>query len=231
MHIHPIHRRIGLFFAVIFCLSFVAASSWATMVTWDLNPSNQNAAVGSSSHTYTSQSFSIIAYGFDNHGGVGTPHELFYKNAMDDAGAVERGLGLVGTPHNELQVTLTGPANFIQFDLTSLITSGFTNGKISVGSIQAGESFAIYGSNAVGTLGLQLGGTYGSTFDNQSIVLPNFGQYDFYSIVAATADVLPVSISAELPAVPEMNAMWPIVALMLVLVSTHAWRRRAAKNA
>jgi hypothetical protein len=231
MHIHPIHRRIGLFFAVIFCLSFVAASSWATMVTWDLNPSNQNAAVGSSSHTYTSQSFSIIAYGFDNHGGVGTPHELFYKNAMDDAGAVERGLGLVGTPHNELQVSLTGPANFIQFDLTSLITSGFTNGKISVGSIQAGESFAIYGSNAVGTLGLQLGGTYGSTFDNQSIVLPNFGQYDFYSIVAATADVLPVSISAELPAVPEMNAMWPIVALMLVLVSTHAWRRRAAKNA
>jgi hypothetical protein len=231
MHIHPIHRRVGLFFAVIFCLSFVAASSWATMVTWDLNPSNQNAAVGSSSHTYTSQSFSIIAYGFDNHGGVGTPHELFYKNAMDDAGAVERGLGLVGTPHNELQVTLTGPANFIQFDLTSLITSGFTNGKISVGSIQAGESFAIYGSNAVGTLGLQLGGTYGSTFDNQSIVLPNFGQYDFYSIVAATADVLPVSISAELPAVPEMNAMWPIVALMLVLVSTHAWRRRAAKNA
>jgi hypothetical protein len=231
MHIHPIHRRIGLFFAVIFCLSFVAASSWATMVTWDLNPSNQNAAVGSSSHTYTSQSFSIIAYGFDNHGGVGTPHELFYKNAMDDAGAVERGLGLVGTPHNELQVSLTGPANFIQFDLTSLITSGFTNGKISVGSIQAGESFAIYGSNAVGTLGLQLGGTYGSTFDNQSIVLPNFGQYDFYSIVAATADVLPVSISADLPAVPEMNAMWPIVALMLVLVSTHAWRRRAAKNA
>lgn len=198
------------------------------MVVWDLNPSNQNAPVGSSSHTYNSQSFSIIAYGFDNHGGIGTPHELYYKSVADNNGAVERGLGLVGTPHNELQVGLAGPAQFIQFDLTSLLVSGLLNGTITVGSIQPGESFVIYGSHTLGTLGTQLGGTYGSAFDNKSIVLPDFGQYNFYSIAAASDDILPVSISAVLPPVPEVNAILPIVALLLLVLSTHAWRRRAA---
>ena len=36
--------------------------------------------------------FSITAYGFDNHSGFGTAHELFYKNVQPINGAVEMGL-------------------------------------------------------------------------------------------------------------------------------------------
>src|SRR6267143_791982 len=178
MRSHNRHHQIAKVFCFILFSGLMAASSWATLI-WDLNPLHQNGAVGSSSHTYTSMGFSITAYGFDNHSGIGTAHDLFYKSEADINGAVEFGLGLTNTPHNEIQA---GPLNFIQFDLTSVLASGLLNGMIKVGSIQANEAFAIYVSNTLGTLGAQLGGTFGSTFDNQFVNLPNFGQFKFYSI-------------------------------------------------
>jgi hypothetical protein len=219
MRPHSIAKNCSLVLCALFA---VAASSWATVV-WDLNPApRQNAPVGSSSHTYTSQGYSITAYGFDNNAGIGSPHQLFYKNVAPIGGAVEFGLGLTNTPDNELQTGL----HFIQFDFTAMLAAGLLHGQISVGSIQANEAFAIYGSNALGTLGLQLGGTYGSTFDNQFVNLPNFGQYNYYSIVAAAADILPVAIQADLPPVPEVNAILPIGALILLLLATRARRQR-----
>lgn len=212
-------------FAKIFCAvlftAFIAASSWATIV-WDLNPTHQNAPVGSSSRTYASSGFSITAYGFDNHSGIGTAHDLFYKNVPEIGGAVEFGLGLVNTTSNEIQAGL----HFIQFDFTSMLAAGLLNGQISVGSIQANEAFAIYGSNTLGTLGSQVGGTFGSSFDNQLVSISNFGQFHYYSIVAAADDVLPISIQADLPPVPEMNALLPIAALILLVLATQTWRKR-----
>jgi hypothetical protein len=212
-------------FCAIFC-TFVAASSWGAIV-WDLNPGDQNAPVGSSSRTYTVSGFSITAYGFDNHSGIGTPHELYYKSVMEIGGAVERGLGLVGTPNNELQVGL----HFIQFDFTAMLAAGMMNGQISVGSVQPGEEFAIFGSNTLGTLGTQVGGTYGSAFDDQYVSISNFGQFHYYAVVSMADDVLPVSIRADLPPVPEMNAMLPVAALLLLVFSASAWRKHAAKSA
>jgi hypothetical protein len=203
------------------CLFAFTASAFATVV-WDLNPSNLNASVGSSSHTYTSSGFSITAYGFDNHSGIGAAHDLFYKSQGPIGGASEHGLGLVGTPDNEIQAGL----QFIQFDFTAALAAGLFNGKISVGSIQANEAFAIYGSNTLGTLGTQVGGTFGSSFDNQYVSISNFGQFAFYSIVAAAADVLPISIQADLRPVPEMNALFPIVGLLVAVTSTQILRRR-----
>jgi hypothetical protein len=107
-----------------------------------------------------------------------------------------------------------------------ILKSGATSGSISVSSIQAGESFAIYGSNKLGTLGTQLGGTFGSTFDNKFVSLPNFGQYSYYSIVAASVDVLPLALSANIPPVPEMNAMLPVIALLSVVGAVELFRRR-----
>jgi len=213
--------------ALVFCAAlfaaFTAASSSASIV-WDLNPTNQNAPVGSSSHTYTSSGYSITAYGFDNHAGIGTAHDLFYKNVGPVGGAVERGLGLTNTPGNEIQVSL----NFIQFDFTAVLAAGMMNGQLSVGSIQLNEAFAIYGSNVLGTLGVQVSGSYGSTFDNQFVSIPSFGQFHYYSVVANAADVLPVAIRADLPAVPEMNALLPISALLLLVFATTVWRRRSS---
>ena len=214
------------FFCAIACTVFAAASASAAIV-WDLNPGNLNAPVGSSSHTYTVSGFSITAYGFDNHAGIGTAHELYYKSVPEIGGAVERGLGLVGTPNNEIQVGL----HFIQFDFTSMLAAGMMNGQISVGSVQPGESFAIFGSNTLGTLGTQVGGIYGSAFDDQYVSIQNFGQFHYYSVVSMADDVLPVSIRADLPPVPEMNAILPVAALLLLVFSVGAWRKHAAKSA
>jgi hypothetical protein len=203
-------------------LAAFATSSRASII-WELNPApRQNAPVGSTSRTYTSSGYTITAYGFDNNAGVGTPHELFYKNVSDINGAVEFGLGFVNTPNNELQVGL----HFIQFDFTAMLAAGLLNGQLSVGSIQANEAFAIYGSNTLGQLGTQVSGLFGSTFDNQFVSIPNFGQFNYYSVVSMADDVLPIAIQADLPAVPEMNALVPIAALVLLLFATDAWRRR-----
>jgi hypothetical protein len=207
--------------AVVAIALLSASSSWAAIV-WDLNPNHQNAPVGSSSRTYTSSGFTITAYGFDNHAGVGTAHNLFYKNVSPIGGAVEMGLGLTNTPNNELQAGL----HFIQFDFTAALAAGMFNGQISVGSIQTGESFSIFGSNTLGTLGTQLGGTFGSAFDNQYVPIPGFGQFHFYSIMAAMDDVLPVSIRADIAPVPEMSALFPIIGLLVAVGATHVLRRR-----
>ena len=210
--------------AVAFCaLLFIAvvASAHATIV-WELNPSDANAPVGGSSHTYTSSGFSITAYGFDNVSGIGTAHDLFYKNAAVNGGATETGLGLVNTPNNELQTGL----HFIQFDFTAALAAGMFNGQLSVGSIQSGESFAIFGSNALGTLGTQVSGIFGSTFDNQFVSIPNFGQFNYYSVMAMSDDVLPVAVQADLRPVPEMNPLLPIAGVVVLVVGANTWRKR-----
>jgi hypothetical protein len=217
--------------AAISCAALVAAfaaGSARASIVWELNPApRQNAPVGSTSRTYTSSGYSITAYGFDNNAGIGTPHELFYKNVSEINGAVEFGLGLVNTPNNELQVGL----HFIQFDFTTMLAAGLVNGQLSVGSIQANEAFAIYGSNTLGVLGTQVSGLFGSTFDNQFVSIPNFGQFNYYSVVSMAEDVLPVAIQADLPAVPEMNALLPIAVLISLLLATRLWRRRSRQVA
>jgi len=219
MLINRSRQIVGAFCAALF-VTFVAAAQAA--VVWDLNPTDANAPVGGSSHTYTSSGFSITAYGFDNHSGIGTAHDLFYKNEAVIGGATESGLGLTNTPHNELQASL----NFIQFDFTSALAAGMFNGQLSVGSIQTGESFAIFGSNTLGTLGTQVSGIFGSSSDDQFVAIPNFGQFNYYSVLAMSDDVLPVAVRADLRPVPEMNALLPIAGLLVLLASANIWRKR-----
>jgi len=126
--------------------------------------------------------YTIAARGYDT---PSTPHELFFKNG----GGGQIGLGLVNTLTNELQVDSNGnPLNFIQLDLHSILSQGFTNGKVEIGSIQSGESFNLCGSNTLGNLGTRLNSTpYGSAFNDQFVSVPNFGTYQFISVVAATS--------------------------------------------
>jgi hypothetical protein len=219
MLINPSRKIAGAFGVLLFISVIVSAQ--ATIV-WDLNPNQQNAPVGSSSHTYTNSGFSITAYGFDNHSGTGTAHDLFYKSIPDIGGATETGLGLTNTLSNELQTGL----HFIQFDFTAALAAGMFNGELSVGSIQQGESFAIFGSNALGTLGTQVSGIFGSAFDDQFVSIAGFGQFNYYSVMAMSDDVLPVAVRADAPAVPEMNGLMPIAALVVLLAATDVWRKR-----
>jgi hypothetical protein len=178
---------------------FVASSAWADVVTWSLNPGGLNAPVGSSTKDFTVSGFTITARGYDNSGGVGSARGLFFKNADSD----EIGLGLVNIAHNELQVDSSGnPLQFIQLDLRSILSQGFTNGKIEVGSVQSGELFNLFGSNTLGTLGSKLNSTpYDSSKDDVFVPVPSFGSFQFISVVAATADVLPVMFQATI--IPE----------------------------
>lgn len=206
-------------------LCLLASNAWATVV-WNLNPTNLNQATGTS-QTYTTGGQSITAFGFNNNNGTGRPQQLFFKHENPINAGVEFGLGVANTADHEVQANSNGsPFDFIQFNLTSILKAGAANGGISVSSVQAGETFALYGSNKLGTLGTKLGGTFGSSSDNTFVNLPNFGKFDFYSVVAVSGDVLPSELRADFPAVPEMNALLPISVLAAMLVAGEMIRRR-----
>jgi hypothetical protein len=202
-------------------LAFAAAPAKAALVDWNLNPSGANAPVGSSSNPFTQSGNTIIATGYDNLSGPDTTHELFFKNSGSD----ETGLGLVNTHDNELQITNGVPDNYIQIDIRSILANGFTNGKISVGSVQANESFSLFGSSSAGTLGTFLG-TYGSSYDDLLVDIPNFGTYGYVSVAAASADVLPVAFQAVSTPVPEMNTLPAIAGLLSIVALSRVLRRR-----
>jgi len=215
-----------------FCcvVALTATSAWATVVTWELNPNGTNGNVGSSSLDLTQSGFTITARGYDNVAGADPLHQLFFKSAADSGGGTEHGLGLVGTLDNELQTSGGTPSNYIQLDLRSILGQGFSNFQISVGSVQPGESFLLFGSNTQGTLGTQIGGANGSTFDDQFISVTN--SYQFISIAAGAMDVLPVAFRATITPVPEMSALFPVVGLIAAVSLTQILRRRrAAQNA
>lgn len=205
-----------------------AASSAHATVVWELNPNGTNGAAGSNQEIVMSQGSPITARGYDNNNGVGTAHELYFKQQGPIGGAGEHGLGLTNTFDNELQLTAQGAvANFIQLDLTAILMKGYTNGKIEVGSIQSGESFQLFGSNTQGVLGISLGGPIGSAFDDKLVSIPEFGAFKFISIASAGKDVLPVAFAADMiTPVPEMSALFPIIGLVAAVGSTHVLRRR-----
>lgn len=206
----------------ILCCSFAfaASSSWATLVTWNLNPSGLNADAGSNTQSYTVSGFTITARGYDNSGGVGIAHNLYFKNL----GPSERELGLTGLPDNEIQV-----GQFIQLDLSSILAQGFTNGQIEVGSVQAGESWNLYGSNTLGSLGVKLNATaFGSSTDQTFVNVPNFGSYQYISIVTATGDVLGIAFQATFTPIPEAASVIPVLCLVTVATAIEIRRRRRA---
>jgi hypothetical protein len=206
--------------------ALTACSAWATVITWQLNPNGANGAVGSSSLDLTQSGYTITARGYDNVSGPDTTHELYFKSAPDSGGGSERGLGLVGTLNNELQTSGGTPTNYIQLDLRSILGQGFTGLEISVGSIQPGESFLLFGSNTQGQLGTQIGGAYGSSFDDQFVAIS--GTFQFVSVASGSLDVLPVALRGTITPVPEMSAIFPILGLIAAVSCTQILRRRRA---
>jgi hypothetical protein len=93
------------------------------------------------SQIYTSGASSVTAYGFNNNG---TSRNLFGKN---DGGS-EKGVGIANLPGVNTDNEITH-ANFIQLDISKL-NEPFT---LSIGSTQDNESFSVYISNTLGSLG------------------------------------------------------------------------------
>ncbi|CAN5380612.1 hypothetical protein BH20VER3_BH20VER3_17710 [soil metagenome] len=222
MKILTLHRSRKMF-ATLSCLCvFVASSAFSTVVTWNLNPSGLEGAVGSTSQTFTSSGYSITAHGYTVGWPSHTPLGLYYKNQGYD----ETGLGIVGPADHELQGNGYYPLQFIQFDVSSIIAQGFTDGKLQIGSVQANETFVIWGSSALGDPGHQIGGVYDSSSDLVFVSISDFTSYNFISIGALSGDVLPVAFQASLSPVPEMSALFPIIGLIAAISVTQILRRR-----
>jgi hypothetical protein len=208
-----------LILAICAAFALASTSAHAVLVTWDLNPTNANASLGAASKTFTVSSYSITAYGFDKVSGPDTPHTLYYKDAGGD-----HGLGLVDTPHNEIQLD-----NYIQFDLTSILALGFTNGQIKMSSVDPGESFNLYGSNTLGSLGTLLNGSpFGDSTNNSWINIPDFGTYKYVSVIANVDDILPWALRATVVPIPEVASVIPVLCLVVGATALEARRRRRA---
>ena len=151
--------------------------------TWDLSGPNQTLGT---SQAYTVNGITVTAYGFTN---AGAPTNLYWKQAGGD----ENGLGLANTgSDHEIDTN-----NFIQLDLSDLIAKGATSAGMTIGSIQSGEGFNLYGSNTLGQIGVLLqSGT--STIDFTPFAIPQFGTYKYVSVRASAADVLLDAVSAVL---------------------------------
>jgi hypothetical protein len=221
MNISKLSAKLILATCAVFAL--VSTSAQAVVVTWDLNPTNANASLGSASHTFTSSGYNITAYGYDNVSGPDTPHTLYYK----DTSNTDHGLGLVGTANNELQNNSGSPLQYIQFDLTSILSLGFTNGQIKISSVDTGEGWTLYGSNTLGTLGTNLNPAgFGDTTNNTWVNIPDFGTYKYVSVVSTIDDVLPWALRATVVPIPEAASVIPVLCLVVGATALEARRRR-----
>ncbi len=135
------------------------------------------------SQTYTQNGITLTAYGFDN-----SSHaiNLYGKNNGGD----ETGLGISRAPDNEIQTY-----NFIQLDVTSLHSLNLIDALLSIGSVQSGEGWNLYGSNTLGSLGTLL---LSSSLDMGSTdILSDVKNYDYLSIQANSHDVLLSALTVD----------------------------------
>lgn len=144
---------------------------------------------------------------FTNDTGTITAHALFGKNG----GTGETGLGLDGLlSDNEIEYK-----SFVQLDVTTVKSDGYTNLAMSIGSIQAGEGYYLWGSNTLGTPGKLLKTTLGLP-EVQTFDIPDFATYNFFSISAtpiqsgySSSDILIVDgLTTAFTPVPIPGAVW-----------------------
>ena len=178
------------FFAVVALVCTLAAH--AGTVTFDLSMPSGLLGV---SQMYTAGPFTITAFGFD---GTGAPTDLYGKNLGFD----ETGLGLNNDPSGQHEIS---GMNYIQLDLTSLLHNPGL--AITIASVQTGETFDIYGSDTMGTLGSLL--FMGNSTDDQVPIslTGGLGGFDFYSVMATNGNVIIENVAATTSTVPEPGTL------------------------
>lgn len=157
---------------------------------------NGNGDIGQSD-TFTAGGDSITLWGFT--GNASNPNtDLWYKTGGGD----ETGLGLLNDPSNEHEIV---GSSFIQFTAAGIKT-------ITLGSVQSGESFALYGSNTLGTLGTLLTG-YTGTADGTVNLSAIDGTWKYVSVLAPKGNVLLDSATVPEPGTLAMMITLGVVGL------------------
>ena len=220
MRIFPVRHHRKLLALLGFICLFAVSSASATVITWSLNPGGTEGATGTT-QTFTSSGYTISAAGYTV-GFPNTPLGLYYKTS----GADLPGLGITSTSDHQLQGNGWFPTSFIQLDVSSLLSQGFTDGQLQVGNVYNSDSFVIWGSNSLGDPGEQIGGVYSSSSNLDFVSISGFSDYKFISIGALNGGVLPVAFQATLAPVPEMSALFPIIGLIAAIAITQILRRR-----
>jgi hypothetical protein len=120
----------------IFALTLaLVPSAWATSISYSFT--NPTGKLGTS-QTYTNDGVTITAYGYDN----GKATDLF--------GNVN-GIGLVVDGNQ-----VGDNDGFIQLDLKNFWAVNPTGATITIGDVQKGESWEVFGSNTLGSLGTEI---------------------------------------------------------------------------
>lgn len=169
-------------------LLFVAAPASAAVLLYNFD--NPTGTLGTS-QSYTNSGVTITAYGF-NGTNTGTATNLYGKNEGGD----EIGLGIASTSDHEIETY-----DFVQLNLSQLFAANPGVINMQFGSVQPGESWKLYGSNTLGTLGtfIQSGtADYGTNVALSSA----FSGYTYLSIQAGYNDILVSTLSTNI-SVPE----------------------------
>ncbi len=198
------------------------AASANTSYTWDLTTPSGN--VGKT-HKYTSNigNVFLIASGYSTKTKPSSSSwdpnkvkavDLFAKGSGIGS---ESGLGLVNDPSNENEISGN---SFIQLNVADLFNYNLKQLSIQIGSIQANEGYAVWGSNTAGTPGTFLEkytNTNGKNkTDVNSFSAPNFGTYKYYSISATNGNVLLDSGISASPDVPEASSIVGMCGMLTV---------------
>ena len=128
--------------AIVAGVIMMASTAWAG--TLNYNFSAGLSGQQGTSLSYTQGGYTITAYGYQVGQPGNTPEDLYVKTSGGD----ESGLGLANEYDHEIESN-----QFVQLNLTNLVTAGMTNGDLTIGSVQSGEGYSICTSSALGTLG------------------------------------------------------------------------------
>ncbi len=209
--------------------STAAMTAQAKTYSWVFATQNNKGNVGSAAHTYydTTNTLGLSAHGYTAHNSDTGNHVVnnvwntgtvqntnLYNKYSGPSATDETGLGLNGTANNEIGVN-----NFIQFDVTNLITGHYTNLHFIISSLQKGEGYTVWGSNSAGTPGTLLSSFTDTTGTNliNSFLAPQFGTYNFYSIGSSAGNGLVENgVSVDAPPVPEASTSVGFSGLLLI---------------
>lgn len=163
------------------------------------------------SHTFVVNGSSITATGYSS---SGVTRNLYFKNGGGD----ETGLGLAGMTANEI-----GGTGFVQFGLGSFLSGRSGATQFTLGSVEAGERYSVYGSNVAGSEGTLIGGGGAA---NTTFTLPATS-YQYISVGAPSGNVLVQGIqTTDSVSVPEPGAIFLLFTGLIAMLGAGALLRR-----